>query len=215
MIILGAGGHCAEVLRVLGEVPVRVVVDTEEHLEAARGAPDRRNEAVLAASIPWGQRVGAEHDGFWGDKAFIAIGDPRSKRAVYDRHCDRIATFVAIAASMGMRLVTDPPGGYVGRYGYVDATAKISRHVHVNRGAMVAHDCVVGEFSHIAPGAQVLGGGVVGALCEVGANAVILPKRRLADGCRLGAGAVLTRDWDRPNSILRGNPARFVEEVKS
>jgi sugar O-acyltransferase (sialic acid O-acetyltransferase NeuD family) len=86
------------------------------------------------------------------------------------------------------------PGCLVAAQAIVAPCAQIKAGVIINHGAVVDHDCHVGDYSHIAPCAS-LGGGVwVGNRVLVGAGARVLPGVRIGDDVVIGAGAVVLTD---------------------
>lgn len=86
--------------------------------------------------------------------------------------------------------------------------ARLGRHVVVNTGSIVEHDCVIGSNSFIGPGA-VLGGAVsVGEDCFIGLGARIKNGISIASGITVGMGAVVTRDLTKPG-IYHGHPLKF------
>lgn len=88
--------------------------------------------------------------------------------------------------------------------------AKIGNHTIVNHGAIVDHDCIVGDYCHIAPNA-VLGGNVrIGNHVLIGAGAVVLPGITIIDNVTVGAGAVVTRDITDA-AIFVGAPAKPID----
>jgi acetyltransferase-like isoleucine patch superfamily enzyme len=83
-------------------------------------------------------------------------------------------------------------------------------HCVINHGAIIDHDCRVGDFSHVAPGV-ILGGGVkVGRGVLVGAGAVILPGMVVGDYAVIGAGSVVVGNIDS-SAVVAGNPARIIQ----
>lgn len=86
--------------------------------------------------------------------------------------------------------------------------ACLGDHVIVNTGAVVEHDCTVGNNSFIAPGAT-LGGFVdVGENCFIGLGAKIKNGVKIASGITVGMGSVITHNLDKPG-IYHGSPLRF------
>jgi acetyltransferase-like isoleucine patch superfamily enzyme len=79
--------------------------------------------------------------------------------------------------------------------------------VILNSGAVVEHDCVVGDGAHVSPNATLTGNVRVGARSWVGAGAVVLPGVRVGDDARVGAGAVVTRAVTDGATVM-GVPAR-------
>ena len=70
-----------------------------------------------------------------------------------------------------------------------------ARNVIVNTGAIVEHDCYVGDHVHIASGAVLAGGVVVGEGAHVGASASV------RQGVRIGPGALWP--WGRGHADVR------------
>jgi len=86
--------------------------------------------------------------------------------------------------------------------------AHIGRHVVVNTGAIVEHDCEIGSNTFIGPGA-VMGGGVrIGRDCFIGLGARIKNGLTIAPGVTVGMGAIVTEDLSEPG-IYHGNPLKF------
>ena len=99
------------------------------------------------------------------------------------------------------------PGCFIAAQSVVAPGAELGTSVIVNHGAVVDHDCVVGEFSHIAP-RSALGGAVrVGRHVLVGSGATVLPGLRIADDVVIGAGAVVCDDLPHAG-VYAGVPAR-------
>lgn len=83
--------------------------------------------------------------------------------------------------------------------------ASLGRHVVVNSGAIVEHDCSIGCNSFVGPGA-VLGGNVcIGEDCFIGLGAKIRNGISIAPGVTVAMGAVVTRDITEPG-IYHGSP---------
>jgi acetyltransferase-like isoleucine patch superfamily enzyme len=86
--------------------------------------------------------------------------------------------------------------------------------VIVNSGALIEHDCIVGDYAHVAPNAS-LGGGVhIGSFCLLGLGAVVLPGVTVGSGSIIGAGAVVVSDI--PDGVIAmGVPARISARTKN
>jgi len=91
------------------------------------------------------------------------------------------------------------------------AAARVGRHVILNTGCIVEHDCEVGTACHVAPGA-VLGGGVrIGEEALVGILAGVRPGIRIGARAIIGVGAAVVAEV-MPHSTACGVPARTVRQ---
>ena len=84
-------------------------------------------------------------------------------------------------------------GCFIGKYAVVNAYAKIGKMCIVNTGAIVEHECNVGDFSHIAIGASLCGQVDVGNSCFIGANATVIQCQRLQNNEIVPAGETVRR----------------------
>ncbi len=140
----------------------------------------------------------------------LAIGSNRTRRDLaFARPGADWATIIDPDASLADDVICDV-GTMIGMGVRVQSGARLGRHVILNTGAIVEHDCVVGTFAHVAPGAILTGAVRIGEGVLVGAGAVVLPGLTLGDWAVVGAGAVVTRSVEAGATVV-GNPARRVE----
>ena len=85
--------------------------------------------------------------------------------------------------------------------------ATLGRHVVVNSGAIVEHDCIVGENSFIGPGAVIGGFTEIGRNCFIGLGARIGNGLKIGDNITVGMGAIVSRNLIEPG-IYHGTPLR-------
>ena len=91
----------------------------------------------------------------------------------------------------------------------VTTRVAIGDHCILNVKASISHDCVVGSYSNINPGATVCGDVHIGEGCYIGAGATIIEKKRIGAWTVVGAGSVVTRDL--PDGVTAvGVPARII-----
>lgn len=108
---------------------------------------------------------------------------------------------VSLGATIGL-------GSQVLPMAVVATGVHVGRACIINHGAVVDHECILGDGVHVAPRATLCGQVEVGTDVFVGAGAVVLPRLRLGDRGMIGAGAVVTRDVPADTTVV-GNPARF------
>ena len=77
----------------------------------------------------------------------------------------------------------------------------------MNSGAIVEHDCTVGDHAHVASAACVAGGVRIGEGALIGAGATV--RQGLCVGARavVGAGSVVVHDVPA-ETVVAGTPAR-------
>lgn len=197
--LIGAGGHCKVVLDALlagGADPSAIRVRD--------GRSDRAGGDLLGAPIETPEITAA----LAGHDFHVAIGaiEPRARLHAGAEVAGGRPLIVRHPSAIVSRFAGIGPGAFVAALSVVGPSARIGRGVIVNHGAVVDHDCEVGDFTHLAPNST-LGGGVrVGERCLIGAGAVVLPGLTIGDGVTIGAGAVVTRDV-APHQTWTGVPA--------
>jgi sugar O-acyltransferase (sialic acid O-acetyltransferase NeuD family) len=197
VVLVGAGGHGKVVLATLRACGLEVALAVDD---------DRDKHGAEWLGLP----VVAPEGRLDGCSAILAIGD-NAQRARFSRRFERTTWIAAIHP----RAFVDPsasigPGTVVLAGAIVQAGARIGRHVIVNTGATVDHDCVLGDYVHVGPGVHLAGGVVVEEGALVGIGGVATPGVRIGAWSTVGAGAALVRDVE-PRSTAVGVPARRVE----
>lgn len=92
----------------------------------------------------------------------------------------------------------------------VDTT--IGESCIINTGAIVDHECKIGNGVHICPGVKMAGCVEVDNYVTIGTGAVILPRIKIGTGAIIGAGAVVVRDV-LPQTVVVGNPAKILRSL--
>ena len=87
---------------------------------------------------------------------------------------------------------------------------RIGGHCILNVKASVSHDCVVEDYCNINPGATLCGDVHLGEGCYIGAGAVVIEKRKIGAWTIVGAGSVVTRDLPAGVTAV-GVPARIIK----
>jgi UDP-perosamine 4-acetyltransferase len=84
----------------------------------------------------------------------------------------------------------------------------------VNTGAIIDHDCVIGDHVHLAPGTKLAGNVSVEEGAFLGIGATVVPEINIGKFSRVGAGAVVINDIS-PFTTVVGVPAKALAHGKS
>jgi len=201
VILIGGGGHAkvvADILLLASDVePVgySALEDSGELL----GIPFIDSDP---ASIV------VEHDA-----SVIAIGDNRTRKAVYEACEERgeiMATAIHPSAIIG-RDVTIEPGCMICAGVVINSGAVIKADTILNTGCTVDHDCIVGPHVHIAPGVNLAGDVTVGVGAFLGIGSSVVQGLSIGQWSTVGAGGAVIRNV-RDNDTVVGVPARRLPD---
>jgi sugar O-acyltransferase (sialic acid O-acetyltransferase NeuD family) len=194
--IYGAGGHGKVVLDAmqLARIDCKSFVDDKEILSWAGLSVLKLSDLVIDSSVYF----------------HLAIGNCKVREAVAAKldHANYFSVLhpsatIAKTAQIGI-------GTFLAAHSVVAPDAKVGNHCIINHGAVVDHDCLVGDYTHIAPQSSLGGGGKVGKGVLIGAGAMVLPNIEIADYAVIGAGAVVTKNV-APGIVVVGNPAKPIK----
>ena len=206
VLVFGAGGLGREVLQVLRDIAASgrsaecVAFAVDPGMEApdmVHGVPVRRDAAAMLRADTTLQVV-------------VALGNPAAREAIVARLAAeagaRFATLLHPAAWLG-ETVEIGEGSIVFGFSSLTADVRIGRHVLVNPGCNIAHDCVLGDFATLAPAVAMAGGVRVEHGAELGIGARVAPRLGIGRGAMVGAGAMVIRDV-AAGATVAGVPAR-------
>lgn len=201
--LIGGGGHA------------RSIVEMTEGNALIEGYIDRTAVAAMDP-LRWLGDDECFADEYSPDRIAVhpAVGFTRGcSLALRRRLMERYGAYeqpalVAPSAWVG-QTATIGEGSTVMARAVINAGTNLGRWVVVNSGAIIEHDCRVGDNSFIAPGAVVCGGGAIGEDVFIGAGAIVKQGLTIASGAIIGMGAVVVRDITRPG-VYVGNPAKEI-----
>ena len=92
----------------------------------------------------------------------------------------------------------------------------VSDRVSIGNNVIIAWDCVILDHSYhrINKEPEKVKPVVIEDNVWIACRSIILPGVRISSNSVVGAGSVVTKDVP-PNSMVAGNPARFIKEIKS
>lgn len=204
LVVVGAGGHGREALDVVEAInrrrPTFELLEVIDDHGDEHGLLARRGIAVVGATA-----LLAETEACY----VIGVGSPEGRRKV-----DALATAAGLepatlihpTAVLGSDLRIGP-GFVAAAHAQVTTNVTTGRHVHLNIGATVSHDCILGDYVTLSPGCHVSGNVRLGDAVTLGVGAVVRQGITIGAGTFVGAGAVVVDDLP-PDVTAVGVPAR-------
>lgn len=101
------------------------------------------------------------------------------------------------------------PVDVVHRQAVVSIHARLGKGIASMSGAVVEHDCVIGDHVHLATRSCLAGSVVVGDCAHIGLNASIKQEISIGQHAIVGAGAVVVKDVI-PYAVVSGVPAQVM-----
>lgn len=203
LVVFGAGGHAKVVIDIIeqqGNYEIVGLLDDDAKHQGKRffGYPVLGTRAALPALLSAQLR-----------HAIVTIGDNAVRAAVaalMQQQGWRFDEAVHPRASIS-RGVEIGPGSVVMAGCVVNADTYVGRHVIINTGATVDHDCRVEDAVHIAPGCHLCGGVSVGPGSFLGAGCILTPGVKIGAEAIVGAGSTVIRDV-ADGAKVSGSPAK-------
>jgi sugar O-acyltransferase (sialic acid O-acetyltransferase NeuD family) len=143
------------------------------------------------------------------DRFIIAIGDNRVRQRFDDERPWGIAVHPSATVDLSARI---GPGSQILYNAVVEPDVVIGRHVIINSGATVAHDCIIEDYAHIGPGVHLGGGVVVRRGVFLGIGSAVIPRSEIGEWTIIGAGSVIVRSIPA-NKLAYGVPARIHKDL--
>lgn len=211
VVIWGTSGHAAAVVDVLNsDDRYRLAgllddVNTDRHGEERYGARVLGDAGVLSR---------LDHNTV--RHVFVAIGDNDGRLKCAGQAVQAgfvLPTLVHPRAHLGSR-VELADGTVLMALAVVNVDTIVGACSIVNTGAIVEHNCHLGEGVHVGPGAVVAGWAEVEDRVWIGAGAIVRDRIRIGEGSVVGAGSVVVKDVP-PGVVVVGVPARIMRDIAS
>lgn len=105
------------------------------------------------------------------------------------------------------------PGAILFPNAYIGAGARVGSCSTLWTGALVEHDCLIGENVEIAPRAVLAGRSRICEASFIGVSSTVLPDVSVGPNALVGAGSVVIHDVP-PYTVVAGNPARVLRDSR-
>lgn len=202
IILLGSGGHAHSVVDSIEQV-------NQYHVVGFLDVAEKQENSYKGYQV-----CGTDDDlrdyYLEGVKnAFVAIGymgNNTVRFSLYKRLKEigfNIPNIIDITAIVADDVVLED-GIFIGKRAVVNTNSVIKRMSIINTGAIIEHDCFLGEYSHLAVGGILCGGVSVGTRTLIGANATVIQNIKIGNDVIVGAGTVIAKDL-RDNIVKYGN----------
>jgi sugar O-acyltransferase (sialic acid O-acetyltransferase NeuD family) len=139
---------------------------------------------------------------FWRKEVIIAkTGAP----------LDKFATIIHPTASVS-KMAQVGAGTVIFQNVTITSNVNIGDHVIILPNSVISHDDIVGDYTCITGGVCVSGEVEIGKSCYLGTNSSIIGNIEIGDHCLIGMGSTVLNRIP-PNSVVVGNPARFLRHT--
>lgn len=198
VVVFGAGGHARVVIDCLQDQGITVAGVFDAKPVSSENYP----------AIPYlgNYDTRVAHD----LPMIIAIGNNLSRKTLSEKSSHKFAVAIHPSASVSAN-ATVAEGTMILHRAILQTRSIVGRHVILNTGSQVDHDCVLEAFVHIGPGAVLCGSITVGEGALIGAGAVITPGITIGKWAIVGAGAVVIENVPDHATVV-GSPARIIKE---
>ena len=198
VILIGSGGHALSLSEFAEDQIVGYLSNEEnEDMPGRWFGPDEK-------AIEWIKKGKKFH------VAYVYSGWPKmdKRKALIEFYEERKAQFQSLISPTAIVTSHSHIGeGTALMTGCIINRAKIGRHVIVNSGAIIEHDCEVGDNSFIGPGAVIGGFTKVGKNCFIGLGAKVGNGLRIGDNITVAMGSIVNKDLTEPG-IYHGFPLK-------
>lgn len=200
IVVYGGGGHGKTVIEFLRSLQTyRIVGVLDDGLNAGErilGLPVLGGSQLLPELYSQGIRLAVNAVG--------GIGHISTRIKIFDRlikagfACPALAhpsAFIEPSATISA-------GVQVFAHGYLGSESRIGFGCIINTGAIVSHDCLLGEYVNVSPGAILAGEVQIGNEALIGMGTTINLRVRVGARARIGNGATIKEDVPE-NGIVR------------
>lgn len=146
------------------------------------------------------------------ERFICAIGDIEGRREVCQKFLDKGAIFTNFVH----KEVMHPESCKLGKGIVVERGATLATDVSVgdftflHGNASLGHDVQMGSYCTVSPFAVILGRCKIGSGVAIGAHAVVLPDIEVGDNAVIGAGSVVVRNVKAGETVF-GVPAKTIK----
>jgi sugar O-acyltransferase (sialic acid O-acetyltransferase NeuD family) len=208
VIIIGAGGHAAEIdeyikysQKVSGKRELNIIGFLDDN-------PDNYARYKLSAPLIGGAN---NHKVIMGHNYIIGIASLKYRRFFVDRYKSegaRFISFIHCGAYVSESAVVGE-GSIIGPNVNLGPNVKIGNYTLINSRSSMGHDTVVGHYNFISPNVCFSGFTEVGDENLFGINSATIPNIKIGNRNKIAAGMILDQNIDNDTVVFY----RFKEKI--
>jgi sugar O-acyltransferase (sialic acid O-acetyltransferase NeuD family) len=214
IVILGTGGNSVDILDTINDINDRNTTPAYRCLGFLDDDESRWGTRILGAEVlgPL-EKAPALRDCYFVN----GIGAPSNfwkKERIIGRTgvpLERFETVIHPSASVS-RTARLGRGVVVFQHVVITSNVTIGNHVIILPNTVISHDDVIGDYTCVAGGVCVSGQTAIGRSCYLGTNSAIVGNIEVGDQCLIGMASCVLKSVP-PNSVVVGNPARFLRHT--
>lgn len=197
VVVLGAGGHAKVVISTLCAAGYEIAAVLDDDVT-------KHGSEIMGVKIV-GSLKKADSLGY--SCGVIAVGENATRKKISDRVKNLEWLTVVHPQAYVDPSVRLGEGTFVFAGAVLQADTVVGRHVIINTGATVDHDCILEDFVHIAPGSHLAGDVEVGEGAFLGLASGVIPGVCVGAWSNVGAGGMVVDDVTARATVI-GIPAR-------
>ena len=188
--LVGYGGHAREVLSQMGEKLTCFVDD----------------KYVVEGTEPLSKFDPKEYE------LMVAVADSKSRYDITQRlpKETKYFTWIHPTALIMDNSVEIGEGSFIGAYSILTTNIKIGKHLILNRGNHIGHDCEIGDYFSAMPGAIVSGNVKIYDLVYMGNNSAIKEKLSINSSTTIGMNSAVVKNIVE-DGVYVGCPAKKIK----
>lgn len=144
----------------------------------------------------------------------IGIGDNKTRERIFQKVSAAGYSLPALIhpSAVVSKSATVAEGSVVMPLSIINADARIGIGCIINSGAVVEHDCLLGDFVHLSPHTALAGGARIKHCAHIGIGASIIQNITVGEGSVIAAGSAVIRDIP-DYSLAAGVPAAIKKSL--
>lgn len=141
----------------------------------------------------------------------LAVGNNYIRKSI--THSDhRYATLIHPKATIS-KTAQIANGSVIFANAIIQSMSEVGKHVIINTGTQIDHDCVIEDYCHIAPGTTICGDVRVGESTFVCAGCTVIPQVSIEKENIIAAGATVNNDIKLTKTLWAGIPAKKKKDL--